>query len=286
MNAGDSMSSGNHGLRDASGSFPMKQQGALVGSGTQGDSGEGSAKWNDPWSLYGGNIAAACRATNEAVVHERQEEADDDKEKQRQRASNRLTAWQSRERKRIEFEVMQERKVELTRKNAELTKENTQMRLLIRRIKALNDSGNGCMGVAVSQVTALQGSAAAASIPRLDTPAGYFYPFTGTHPNNELPPFSGGNRSTQLMFRNIEQQRNEGMVAPTVFAPIARSHMQTSMQLPLGNFQGPAQGLDSLDVPYFRTMVPPASKRKVVEFAGPEKRRRDDLSTPHRKESF
>ena len=287
MNAGDSMSTGNQGLPDSSGSFAVKPQDSLATCATQGESDESSSKWNDPWALYGGNIAAACRATNESVVTSRQEDTDDDKEKQRQRASNRLTAWQSRERKRIEFEVMQERKAELTRKNAELKKENEQIRLLIRRIKAVDEVGGGSVGVAASRAVAIQRPAMAGNIPRLDTPGGYFYPFQSSHNNNELPTMAGGNSSSQFLFQNFQSHMpgNE-MLAPTVFAPITRNHMHASMQLPLGSFASSSQGLDGLEVPYYRTMAPPLSKRKSTETSKPEKRRRDAAATQQRKEAF
>jgi hypothetical protein len=94
----------------------------------------------DACGLYGGNVAAACLATNDTVVKrgergiEGNEEQQQDKqaeEKRRQRASRRLTAWQSRERKRIEIEVLQERKTELKGRNEELTRENEQLKLVI-----------------------------------------------------------------------------------------------------------------------------------------------------------
>ncbi len=94
----------------------------------------------DPWILYGGNIAAACQATNAVVeVHHRtrdEEKAIEDDEKKRQRANSRLTAWQSRERKRIEFEVLQEREAELKKRNMVLHQENKQLQLIIRSLRS------------------------------------------------------------------------------------------------------------------------------------------------------
>jgi len=93
----------------------------------------------DPWFLYGGNIAAACQATNAVVdVHHRtkdEEKAVEDEEKKRQRANSRLTAWQSRERKRIEFEVLQERESELKKRNQELQQENEKLKIIIDSLK-------------------------------------------------------------------------------------------------------------------------------------------------------
>jgi hypothetical protein len=96
----------------------------------------------DPWALYGGNIAAACRATNSSVTEQEAHKGDDidtDAEKHRQRASSRLTAWQSRERKRIEFEVLQERKEELNERNLRLERENEHIKVLIEQLKAAPD---------------------------------------------------------------------------------------------------------------------------------------------------
>lgn len=94
----------------------------------------------DPWFLYGGNIAAACQATNAVVeVHQRtrdETKAVDDDDKRKQRANSRLTAWQSRERKRIEFEVLQEREAELKSRNLELMQENQQLKMIIGSFKA------------------------------------------------------------------------------------------------------------------------------------------------------
>jgi hypothetical protein len=67
--------------------------------------------------------------------NEEQQQDKQAEEKRRQRASRRLTAWQSRERKRIEIEVLQERKTELKGRNEELTRENEQLQLVINHLK-------------------------------------------------------------------------------------------------------------------------------------------------------
>jgi hypothetical protein len=94
------------------------------------------------WRLYGGNVAAACLATNDTVVkregrgpegNEKQQQQQDE-EKRRQRASNRLTGWQSRERKRIVIEVLQDRKTALKGRNEELNRENEQLKLVINHL--------------------------------------------------------------------------------------------------------------------------------------------------------
>jgi hypothetical protein len=94
----------------------------------------------DPWFLYGGNIAAACQATNAVVeVHQRTRDDTktvDDDDKRKQRANSRLTAWQSRERKRIEFEVLQEREAELKGRNLELLQENQKLKMIIASFKS------------------------------------------------------------------------------------------------------------------------------------------------------
>lgn len=96
--------------------------------------------------LYKGNISAACVATNTARVQQQkqdrtktpqndEEKAADDKQR-KQRATNRLNAWKSQERKRIEFEVLQERQAELEWRNKDLKKENDKIRQIIQDIKA------------------------------------------------------------------------------------------------------------------------------------------------------
>lgn len=88
--------------------------------------------------IYARNIAAACEAANhEAAQKQKETTKGDDEEIQRKRATSRITAWQSRERKRIEMEVLQERQVELTRRNADLKSENEQLRLLILNLKSV-----------------------------------------------------------------------------------------------------------------------------------------------------
>lgn len=92
-----------------------------------------------PWGLYGGNIAAACVAANEEVVKRRSEGVteDEDQERKRLRDSSRLIAWQSRERKRIEMEVLRERQTQLQQENQELRKENEQLQSIIQWLKSV-----------------------------------------------------------------------------------------------------------------------------------------------------
>jgi hypothetical protein len=88
--------------------------------------------------IYAGNIAAACEAANQEVAQRHKEPSHDDNEEiQRKKATSRIVAWQSRERKRIEMEVLQERKAELTKRNAILTSENKQLKLMIAHVKAV-----------------------------------------------------------------------------------------------------------------------------------------------------
>lgn len=109
----------------------------------RGNRNQQTANTIDPWVFYDGNIAAACFATNDDIM-ERERGAEDDRkrkqdeiseEKRRQRASSRLTAWQSRERNRIEFEVLQERQTELKSRNEDLKKENDQLQRVIKTLK-------------------------------------------------------------------------------------------------------------------------------------------------------
>jgi hypothetical protein len=90
-------------------------------------------------TLYGGNIAAACEAANLEAAKKQGEssQAKDDENAQRRRAASRITAWQSRERKRIEMEVLQERKAELTCRNSDIRSENEQLRLLIEKFRTI-----------------------------------------------------------------------------------------------------------------------------------------------------
>ena len=113
----------------------------------------------DPFAMmYGGNIAAACAATNQSVTESKEQELDAGEEKKRQRASNRLTAWQSRERKRIEFEVMKDRKANLTKQNEDLKRENEQLQRVIQQVKE------------AKRIQVLRGGAAS---PRQTTPANH-----------------------------------------------------------------------------------------------------------------
>jgi hypothetical protein len=108
-----------------------------------------------PWGLYGGNIAAACEAANEEVVKRRSEGTidDEDRERKRLRDTSRLVAWQSRERKRIEIEVLQERKTQLHQLNSDLRTENEQLQSIIQGIKSvmLALSGTQALPVATSR---------------------------------------------------------------------------------------------------------------------------------------
>lgn len=67
-------------------------------------------------------------------------ESQQEKEKRRQ-LSSRLTAWQSRERKRVEVEDLQERQQRLRRRNEHLHRENTELRLAIKELKQQGDKG-------------------------------------------------------------------------------------------------------------------------------------------------
>ncbi len=87
--------------------------------------------------LYGGNIAVACKATNAEVAQKSKEASvSGNEENQRKKAASRIVAWQSRERKRIEMEVLQEWQVELARRNDDLKSENERLRLLVERFKS------------------------------------------------------------------------------------------------------------------------------------------------------
>ena len=128
----------------------LAPSGATAGTSAAAAGSTATSNIYDPWAMYGGNIAAACQATNDFVQEQsiqqgagggggedggQVENAVDD-EKQKQRASSRLIAWHSRERKRIEFEVLQERKDELTGRNASLKQENERLKLVINYLKS------------------------------------------------------------------------------------------------------------------------------------------------------
>jgi hypothetical protein len=119
----------------------------------------------DPWFLYGGNVAAACQATNEVAGTSHQYSSKDEEqrsrkvaieeevndEKVRQRAHSRLTAWQSRERKRIEFEVLQERQTELKSRKVQLQQQNNYLKQVIENLKASPGGASGIFETAMSQ---------------------------------------------------------------------------------------------------------------------------------------
>jgi hypothetical protein len=88
--------------------------------------------------LYGGNIAAACEASNEETAQKLKESSKNDAEDQhlQKKKAARIIAWQSRERKRIEIEVLQETQAELLHRNSELKYKNAQLRLIIDAIKS------------------------------------------------------------------------------------------------------------------------------------------------------
>jgi hypothetical protein len=215
---------------------------------------------NDPWFLYGGNIAAACLATNESVVYTRKAETDSDRDKQRQRASSRLTAWQSRERKRIEFEVMQERKAELTQRNNEIRTENDEMKRLIQRLKEASQLGSHSMAAA-SRVSAMQGSAQASAMARMDGRGNLFYHFPGSQ-RLDLP--SLHQQHTGLFFQSMQSPGHDlSMVSSTIFAPLTRNPMQSPVQMPFHSFTGASQLQMAFGTPYLRTTSQVSLKRQV-----------------------
>ena len=100
----------------------------------------------NPWSLYEGtNIATACAAANaEGEGHDVDDatstHSEESEKKRRRRASNRLIAWQSRERKRIELEALQERKEDLESRNVGLRTENENLRSIIQRLQHMQSA--------------------------------------------------------------------------------------------------------------------------------------------------
>lgn len=265
-------------------------QSQLVGEG-------GAMDIIDPWGLYGGNIAAACQATNESIKDGQQDEANLDEEKKRQRAHNRLTAWQSRERKRIEFEVMQERKTELTRKNDELKKENEQLKLVIQRLKAAKQYGEpSSFGNAASlQVTPMHAHAVAMSnIAARQQQEDLFNILHNNRMRRDLPQLvTSSNQHANLLRQGgipthyevqnpvHNQVPGKEVIGPTVFSPLSRTaniHQQ-SLSLPY-NFQDFSTSGREFEIPYYRTITQQSLKRKPDSSSGStgvKKTRKDDF---------
>jgi hypothetical protein len=267
------------------------------GGTTPPSSGRGQADDSDPLAvMYGGNIAAACEATNQSVNEGKEEELDADKEKKRQRASNRLTAWQSRERKRIELEVMKERKAELTKQNEDLQRENEQLRRVIQQVKEAKRIGGGA--AASRQNAAIHAVAASnfAKMQQQQQQANMRFPFPASNLRRELPHLSmpsddrGVGSSSLLPVRLLQHGANAAPpyiqqgVGPTIFAPLARQHLQQQQQqqqqqqlhqaFQLNNMSNsmPPNMLAShsgrggaLEMPYFRTLAHPSTKRRDAE---------------------
>jgi hypothetical protein len=231
----------------------------------------------DPFS-YGGNIAAACAATNQSISEGKEQELNADEEKKRQRASNRLTAWQSRERKRIEFEVMKERKAEITKKNEDLKRENEQLRLLIQKVKEGKRVGGGaaCTQQATPTTTAANqqhsvlaaSNLAAAKLKLQQQQDKMRFPlFPASNMRRELPP--------HLMSLPVGMLQQHGAsnapyiqqgVGQTIFAPLERQqqqHLQHQLHqaFQLGNLNTNAPDIAS-QMPYFRTLAHLSSTKK------------------------
>ncbi|KAL3915024.1 MAG: hypothetical protein SGILL_005840 [Bacillariaceae sp.] len=109
---------------------------AAAASAASASSRQGSVQ---PTGLYEGNIAAACEAANQEAAQKQNEspQEQEDENIRRKKAASRITAWQSRERKRIEMEVLQERKADLTQRNSDIRSENEHLRMLIARLKTV-----------------------------------------------------------------------------------------------------------------------------------------------------
>jgi hypothetical protein len=247
--------------------------GGVVGGGGQPAA---AADTIDPWAFYGGNIAAACLATNDAVVerergtegNEEQQQDGKTEENRRQRTNRRLTAWQSRERKRIEIKVLQERQSELKGRNEELNRENEQLKLVIKaarkRIGANNPLTPAPVDMPTSATTTatfnsptmsgatrttptLTTSMAAKRLTRMQpTTENLPFPYHGLAPppGRDLPTLSGPSRTPDYPSFLFEQPRTNifqgenflrrtGMLGLTRFAPLIRGsqpqHHQQSL---------------------------------------------------------
>jgi hypothetical protein len=256
----------------------------------------------DPWAFYGGNVAAACLATNDAVVEpQRTEGTGEDEEKKRLRANSRLTAWQSREKKRIEVEFLQERQAELKGRNEDLQKENSQLEHVIDRLKAAKQLGVSAHQLVVPQHTATSAlrlppmnqnassaalnpstaTSSAANLARIQHTENLLFSYLGFAAQRDLPRLLSSSRSPDPCFLLFPQQQQDnrlpfhggfldsnGVVAPTVFAPLQRQSMQQQQQQ-----QPPCSGLPfnlslmapqarQVDVPLYRTVPKKSNKRK------------------------
>jgi hypothetical protein len=280
--------------------------------------GQSAADVIDPWVLYGGNVAAACQATNLAVVDQQQEEGNigEDDDKRRQRASSRLTAWQSRERKRIEFEVLQERQTELKGRNIVKQRENEQLKLLIECLKATKRPGEALpepmpapntaapvvhQGLNLASIAGATSNAYHQNLARRQHTENLLFPYPGANRRRDLPhlfatpPNRGGFDSSMLFQQNTRMPlvqgngflTNNDIVTPTVFAPLTRRQPMEQQQpslsgLPfnLSSLLNPTE--EKVNIPLFRAISKrPSSKRKGEKEEGsPKKAPRTEKKRP------
>jgi hypothetical protein len=235
----------------------------------------------DPLAMmYGGNIAAACEATNQSVSEGKDQELNADEEKKRQRASNRLTAWQSRERKRIEFEVMKDRKAELTKRNEDLKMENEQLGRVVQQIKEAKRLGGGADS---RQTTAVDHAVATSNLSKIHQQQQDQMRFL-------MPSNRGVLSSLGVPQHRVNAPYLQQGVGPTTFAPLEREqhlqhHQLHNQVFQLGNAPDIAShtGRGALEMPYFRTLAHLSStKRKdAAEESTPDfpnKRSRKELT--------
>jgi hypothetical protein len=255
----------------------------------------------DPLAMmYGGNIAAACKATNQCVTEGKEQELDANEEKKRQRASNRLAAWQSRERKRIEFEVMKERKAELEKQNEDLKRENEQLGRVIQQVKEAKRMQVGG-GATSRQITAATHAVAASNFSKMhqqkqEDPK-MRVSLSASNMRKDLPPLMPS-QDDGVSWRLPARVHPHGANAPyiqqgvatTIFAPLERQqHLEHQLRQALqlgGDAADIASHLEreALQLPYFRTLakLSPTKRKDAQEesttpAASPTKRSRKEL---------
>ena len=102
--------------------------------------------------IYGGNIAAACFATNAAAARP-QADLSDEQQRRRRLQMNRANAQRNRDRKRIMIDMLQAEKDSLAASNAHLNQWNQELRSVIDAIKikkSLDDQSSRSLKVSDS----------------------------------------------------------------------------------------------------------------------------------------
>jgi hypothetical protein len=131
---------------------------------------------------------------------------------------------------------------------------------------------------AASQVSAIQGSAQACVMARMDGGGNLLYNFPGSQ-RLDLP--SLHQQHSGLLFQSMQSPGHDlSMLSSTIFAPLTRNPMQSPLQIPFHSFTGGSQLQMEFGMPYLRTTSDVSLKRQVGRDLGhtsqPNKRPRQE----------